>query len=73
VSESLLGCAEKNKRQEKKMKRLISEKVVPFLKVDTIIKLTLKKQYPTKRFESVRFQLWQEGNGRYQEMYGIEK
>jgi len=55
------------------MKRLISEKVVPFLKVDTIIKLTLKKQYPTKRFESVRFQLWQEGNGRYQEMYGIEK
>ena len=55
------------------MRKLISEKVVSYPRVDTIIKLTLRKQYPTKRFKSVKFQLWQEGNGRYQEMYGIEK
>lgn len=55
------------------MKELISEKVVPFSKVDTIIKLTLRKQYPAKQFSKVKFQLWQEGKARYQEMYGIEK
>jgi len=55
------------------MRKLIYERVVPYLGVDTIIKLTLQKQYPTKQFKSVKFQTWQEGNARYHEMYGIEK
>ena len=54
------------------MRKLVKERVVPFSKVDKIIRQTLEKQYPGVKFRVVKFRMWQEGNCHTQEILGVE-